>query len=556
MSLHPEALPPVPESTAALAHKVFRKGNRYMTIRDELGVFYNDQDFAALYPTRGQAGETPWRLALVLVFQYMEGLSDRDAADAVRGRIDWKYALSLELSDPGFDASVLSEFRSRLVAGGQEQLLLDAMLKHLVSVGVLKARGRQRSDSTHVLAAVRALNRYACVGETLRHCLNVLATVAPDWLRARLQPEWVQPEWVQRYADRFDDYSQPAGVSKRLALVQEIGADGRTLLDAVHSPDAPAWLRQVPAVETLRLVWLQQYYAVAPDAPMQWRANEDQPPASQLLHTPYDAEARYGTKGDLHWVGYKVHLTESCEPDKPHLITNVLTTVATGSDFAAAAVIHQQLAEKELLPQVHLLDAGYIDAELLVSSARDYAIGVIGPIREEHTWQAREQTGYHLTAFQLDWEARRATCPQGNVSTKWSATKDALGTPIINIRFGAVQCRTCSVRQLCTRSATEPRNITVRPQPVHEALQAARQHQHTADFHTRYKLRAGIEGTLSQGIRRSDLRRTRYTGLAKTRLQHIVTAAALNLRRIADWLGDQPLATTRTPAFVRLAATA
>jgi transposase len=549
MSLHPEALPPVPESTVELARIVFRKGNRYMTIRDELGVFYRDQDFASLYPTRGQAAETPWRLALILVFQFMEGLSDREAADAVRGRIDWKYALSLELTDPGFDASVLSEFRSRIVDGGQEQLLLDAMLKHLVSVGLLKGRGRQRSDSTHVLAAVRALNRYANAGETMRNCLNVLATVAPAWLRPRLQPEW-----VARYAKRFDDYSLPAGLSKRMALVEAIGADGRTLLHAIYSPDAPRWLREVPAVETLRIVWLQQYYAAEVGEPMRWREHADQPPASQLLHTPYDADARYGTKGDIHWVGYKVHVTESCEPDSPHLITNVHTTTATGSDFAAAAVIHAQLAEKKLLPQEHILDAGYVDAELLVTSAHDYQVTVTGPLSVEQSWQAKEQTGYGITAFQLDWAAKRATCPQGNVSTKWSATKDCTGTPIINIRFGAAQCRSCPVRHLCTRSATAPRNLTVRPQPIHEALQAARQHQQTADFHTRYKLRAGIEGTLSQGIRRTDLRHTRYIGLAKTRLQHILTATALNFCRIAEWLADKSPAPTRTPAFVRLAA--
>ncbi len=174
--------------------------------------------------------------------------------------------------------------------------------------------------------------------------------------------------------------------------------------------------------------------------------NADQPPASQLLHTRYDADARYGTKGDIHWVGYKVHVTESCEPDSPHLITNVHTTTPTGSDFAAAAVIHAQLAEKKLLPQEHILDVGYVDAELLVTSAHDYQVTVTGPLSVEQSWQAEEQTGYGITAFQLDWEAKRATCPQGNVSTKWSATKDQNGTPIINIRFGAAQCRSCPVR--------------------------------------------------------------------------------------------------------------
>ena len=551
MSLHPEALPPVPESTAAVARKIFAKGNRYLTIRDELGVFYQDEAFAALYPTRGQAAETPWRLALVLVFQFMEGLADREAADAVRSRIDWKYALSLELTDPGFDASVLSEFRQRIITGSQEEYLLDALLRHLVGAGLLKARGRQRTDSTHVLAAVRALNRYACIGETMRHCLNTLASVAPDWLRP-----YLQPAWVDRYAKRFDDYCLPASVSERLALVTAIGQDGRTLLEAVYSPAAPPWLRQVPAVETLRLVWLQQFYAAAPGEPLRWREQADQPPAGQLLHTPYDVEARYSTKRDTHWVGYKVHLTESCAPDEPHVITHVLTTPATEPDFAAAPTIHAGLAAKNLLPQEHLLDAGYVDAELLVASPAAFQVTVIGPLSEEHSWQAKAGTGYNLTAFQFDWAAHRATCPQGNVSTKWSATHDHLGTPIINIRFGAAQCRQCPARQLCTRSTSAPRHLTVRPQPVHEALQAARQQQHTADFRTRYRARAGIEGTLAQGVRALDLRRSRYVGFAKTHLQHVLTAVALNLCRVADWLADQPRAATRTPAFVKLAMAA
>ena len=548
MSLQPTALPPVPESTATVAHKIFPKGNRYLTIRDDLGVFYRDEDFAVLYPTRGQAGEAPWRLALVLVFQFIEGLSDRDAADAVRSRIDWKYALSLELTDPGFDASVLSEFRQRIVTGSQEELLLDALLQHLVKAGLLKTRGRQRTDSTHVLAAVRALNRYGCIGETMRHCLNTLANVAPEWLRPHLQPEW-----VNRYARRFDDYCMPAGVHARQALATAIGQDGLTLLNAIYSPDAPQWLRQVPAVQTLRIVWLQQFYAAAPGEPIRWRTQEDQPPAGQLLHTPYDVEARYSTKRDMHWVGYKVHLTESCAPDEPHVITHVLTTPATVQDFEVASTIHTDLAAKNLLPQEHLLDAGYVDAELLVTGPNTHQVTVIGPLSENHSWQAKAGTGYDLAAFRFDWVAQRATCPQGNVSVKWSATHNHLGTPIINIRFGSEQCRQCPARQLCTRSTTGPRNITVRPQPVHEALQAARQYQHTTDFRTRYRVRAGIEGTLAQGMRCADLRRSRYVGFAKTHLQHVLTAVALNLCRVADWLADIPRATTRTPAFVKLA---
>src|SRR5947209_20590861 len=159
MCLHPQAVPPVPDSTARVARAAFRKGNLFMRMRDEFGAIYTDEDFAPLFPTHGQSAESPWRLAFVTVMQYVEGLSDEQAADAVRGHIDWKYALSLELDDPGFDASVLSEFRSRLLAGGAEEQLFDLMLAAFRERQLLKARGGQRTDSTHVLAAIRAINR-------------------------------------------------------------------------------------------------------------------------------------------------------------------------------------------------------------------------------------------------------------------------------------------------------------------------------------------------------------------------------------------------------------
>ena len=190
MSLHPQAIVPVPEATARIARAAFRKGNVYMYMRDELGTIYQDTDFADLFPKVGQPAETPWRLALVLVMQFAENLTDRQAADAVRGRIDWKYALGLDLDDPGFDFSVLSEFRARLVAGGAEERLLETMLTHFKARGLLKAGGQQRTDSTHVLAAIHTLNRLELVGRTLQHALTILAQVTPDWLLIQLTPDW------------------------------------------------------------------------------------------------------------------------------------------------------------------------------------------------------------------------------------------------------------------------------------------------------------------------------------------------------------------------------
>jgi transposase len=253
MSLHSQPVPAVPEEPARVAHAALPRDTLYLRMRDACGAMFVDEDFAALFPPQGQPAEAPWRLALGTIRQDVEDVSDRQAADAVRSRIDWKYARSLELTDPGFDSTVLSEFRPRLVAGAAEQRLLDALLDAWRARKWLKARGRQRTDSTHVLARVRAVNRLACVGETLRYALHSLAVVAPAWV-----PAHCQAAWVKRYGHRVDDAHLPTKQDERRAYAQVIGADGYALLDAIYAPHAPLWLRQVPAVETWRRVWVQQ----------------------------------------------------------------------------------------------------------------------------------------------------------------------------------------------------------------------------------------------------------------------------------------------------------
>jgi transposase len=197
MSLKSEPFPSVPEATARLAHIVCPKGGLCLWIGDELSTVFQDEQFASFFPRRGQPAEAPWRLALVTVLQFVEGLSDRQAAEAVRTRIDWKYALRLELEDLGFDFSLLCEFRARLLQGRGEALLFEALLSHAKERGWLKARGRQRTDSTHVLAAIQTLSRLECVAETLRQALNVLSATAPDWVQAH-----TPAEWYERYAAR------------------------------------------------------------------------------------------------------------------------------------------------------------------------------------------------------------------------------------------------------------------------------------------------------------------------------------------------------------------
>ena len=401
----------IPDDTFRVAHAAFPKSTVVMQVGDEFGMIYTTTQFAALFPPDGQPALDPARLALVLVLQVLEGLSDRQAADAVRDRIAWKYALALELTDPGFDASVLSEFRDRLIVGQVEQLLLDTLLIQVQQRGLLKAPGRHRTDSTPVLAAIPTLNRLTCVGETMRYVLTALAAAAADWLAAQ-----VPTDWFERYGRRLEDFRLPRDKTARAALGAAIGADGFWLLTLLDHPDTPPELWALPAVQILRRIWCQQYYAPQSDAPVRWRANDDTPPPGQLIQSPYDVEARYSTKRDMTWLGYKTHLTQTCDDDAPHVITPVATTTGTIPDDRMTATIHADLAAKLLLPAQHLVDASYTGVQLLVESRSDHQIDLLGPLVPDPRWQARAGEGYDMASFQIDWDAQLVTCPQGKQS--------------------------------------------------------------------------------------------------------------------------------------------
>ena len=545
MSLQPAPMAPVPEETARVAHAAFPRGNAWIQLRDAVGPIYDDASFAPLFARRGRPAEAPWRVALVTVMQFAEGLSDRQAAEAVRARIDWKYALGLELTDPGFDFSVLSEFRARLVHGSAEHMLLERLLTVCRERGWLKARGRQRTDSTHVLGALRVLNRLERVAETLRAALNVIAAVAPDWLRA-VAP----PEWHERYDRRIEDYRLPRGREAREAYAEAVGADGQQLLEALTAPHAPEELSRLPAVDLLRRVWSAEFTVVA--GRLRLRDPKELPAATAQVESPYEPEARYGTKRGLHWVGYKAHLTETCDDALPHLLTHVETTVAPASDIHQLAAIHEGLAQRALLPAQHLVDAGYVRARNLLDAHGQYQVEVIGPIPADHQWQAKAKTGFDVSQFAVDWDARAVTCPRGRRSVRWSETRTARGLTMTRVEFAAEDCTAGPARPQCTRAKTPFRSLLLQPREEHETIQAARQRQQTAEYATTYAQRAGVEGTLSQGVRAFGLRRARYRGLAKTHLQHIATAAAINVDRLVNWLDEIPRAQTRRSRFATL----
>ena len=566
MSLRLQPLPPVPEDTARVARAAFWRGTAYLLLRDRLGPVFADADFADFYPRRGQPAYAPWRLALVTLMQFREGLSDRGAADAVRGRIDWKYLLALDLDDAGFDHSVLCEFRARLLEHVAAGRLLDRLLDAAREGGLLKARGRSRTDSTHVLAAVRALNRLELLGETLRAALNAIAAVAPGWLRG-VAPGWLRgvapPEWHGRYDRRVEDTRLPATPAKREAYAVQAGADGFHLLDVINGADTPEDVQELPAIGVLVRVWARHFERCEPGSTeggggggstrrVQLRPAQGRGPGDRV-ESPYETEARFRSKGGTNWTGYMVHLTETCDPGAPRLIVHAEAVPANVYEAMRTEAIHDALAARGLAPSEHPACAAYVSGDHIVAARERHDIELVGPPRPDLSWQAREEGAFRATDFTVDWERRQVRCPEGRTSTRWGQhTRGASGQRFIRVGFSPADCRPCPSRQRCTRGPG--RQLGLLPRPEHEAVAAARARLKTEAGRQLYGQRRGVEGTISQGVRAFGLRRARYRGLAKTGLQSVVTAAAIDLDRLAAWLAERPLAPTRTSRFAALAA--
>jgi len=563
VSMQPSPWPePDPQVTAAIKAIYRRKAFPLaVQVRDMLGEVYADEQFAGLFGSRGRPGYSPGRLALVSVLQMAEKLTDRQAAEAAGRDLSWKYALGLALDDPGFDHSVLPEFRARVVAGAAEQHLLDALLAKIAELGLVKAGGKQRTDSTHVVSAVRDLNRIELAGESVRAAVEAIVAAVPDWFSAAFDVAG----WSARYGRRIDSWRLPTAKSKRDELADGYGRDGHALLAAVYADTAPGWLRELPAVQVLRVV-LVQNYLVAVDkqgrAVIRMReAGDGLPPAPSRVASPYDTNTRWAAKGDdLFWNGYKVHISETCDDvpvdmpgarrvDPPNVITNIATTDGTVPDVAMTAPVHAMLAERGLTPGEHYVDSGYASAELLVS-AREQGIELVTPLLADTSAQAKAAAGYARADFVFDFDARVATCPQGQVSSTWNDCVQE-GTAKIVVTFPGPVCTACPVRSLCTTRKKGGRQLTVPPREVHEAQCAARAEQATKDWQQRYARRAGVEGTIDQAVDLG-IRRARYRGIDKVRLQHVLTACAINLNRLeAYWNGDM-LDRTRTSHLSRL----
>src|SRR6266853_1382810 len=472
----PEPDPQVVAAVAAM-YRGRREGPLPVLVRDKLGEWLADEQFAGAYGTRGEPGWPPSRLALVTIFQEVEDLTDRQAAGAVRTRIDWKYALGLDLADPGFDHSVLSEFRGKVAAGGLEQVVLGALLERLAAEGLVKAGGKQRTDSTHVMAAVAALNRLELAGESVRAALEALTAAHPDWVAQRI----CVSDFARRYGTPMTSWRPPASEARRDELAIAYARDGYALLEAVYDRSSPAWLRELPAVDVLRRVLLQNYTrTITGDGREVIRRREKEPEGDGLPHghtriaSPYDTDARWGVKRDTFWLGYKLHITETCDDPPPctcrpgpaaqqppgggrdhdqgcpqacfpNLITTVATTDATVTDNQMTEPVHDALAARNLAPGRHYLDSGYLSAAVVVSALTTWGIALIGPLLADTSAQARAGHGYARADFAVDYDSKTVTCPQGKTSAAWTPCTQR-GKDAIVATFSAGDCGPCPAR--------------------------------------------------------------------------------------------------------------
>ena len=559
--MKPRTSDQIPEDTRQLGQILLKPDNVMRLIGERLSEFVHDDDFADLYPPEGRPAVWPGLLALVTVLQWAEALSDRQAAYAVVTRLDWKYALHLPMYYSGFDYSVLSEFRQRLLVHQAESRVFEKLLEQLKALGLVRGRGVQRTDSLAVVSAVTRLTRLELIYETIRVTLMALKRTESTWFAQMIPPRLVEEYGERGEQERWVKESGDKGhteVKRRAAI---IGQDGQWLVDRLDASDTPPSLQRLPEVATLRTVWAQQFHIKplsdqsASTALTRFELREELASAgAETICTPHDPEARYSEKRGHAWQGYKLHVTETADDDAPRLITDVRTTLATVADFDQVTPIQETLMRREVIPALHVLDMGYVSGKNIARSNARH-IELIGPARPDGSRQAHLPGGVTLSQFELDHSQKVAHCPAGQASVAWTAC-ERKGHCEINIRFAAATCAICSFFSRCvTSQSAKPRGRTLHLRPYYEFLVQQRQKQTTSTFKQVYKRRAGIEATLSWGVRTQGLRQTRYIGLKKTQLQHSFSAAACNLKRAAWWLtGRRAKPRGRRPKIMALPA--
>jgi transposase len=506
----------VPADTAALGQILLAVTDIYRQIGDRFDELIPAEDvFSPMYSHKGMGAVSPLLLALVTILQVMEKLPDRVAAGYVVTRLDWKYALHLPLGYLGFHFTDLHAFRQRLLEHGQERLVFDQVVAKLKAMGLIKERGKVRTDATHVVALINRLSQLELVRESIRVVLDAVGDVAPVWVS-----ETVPEAFTETYGQRRNDYRlSNAQIAKQLL---EAGRDGFWFLAQIER-SAPAEARMLSEVGVLRAVLQQQYPQGPQSGPV-----KDRPAGRGVIETPHDPEARGSKKRHKSWVGYKEHITETCDEKLPSLIVDVEVTDATVGDNDELPEIQGRLAEREMQPGKQLVDQAYMSGPNLARSTEE-GTDLVGRPEQDHG----APEGYRQANFQTDEEKKEAVCPAGHKNVVWSEKLIGDGERCrVEIRFASKTCQECRAFGVCTKS-TQGRSLALNP--YRDLLEPCRARAKTEEFKQEFKLRSQIEGSISELVRGYGARHARYRGRAKNRLQACFTATAANLKRTIRW---------------------
>ena len=535
MSLKAQELGPIPEDTYKLGKQILAEDDLMRQIGDKYADLVRDEDFATMYSHTGQPALSPARLALVSVLQAMEHISDRQAVAMLRTRIDWKYALHLPLSYAGFDASVLSEFRDRIVSNKAERKIFDALLEKMKLAGFLKGRRLQRTDGLLIVAAVRDLNRLELVMETLRLALIEIAKADAQWLKNNSPASWLETygEWTQ--AERLVKERGNKGKAEQTSLLMQTARDGFELLEKLGILNATQLIK-LPAVETLQLVWSQQFKKCAEAIEVQSTESRkgEGIEGKDLIATPHDKEARYTEKREQKITGYKMHLTEVASEEGPAIITDIEIVESCSYDGDALEGIHSRLDERDLLPSDgHAVDRGYVSGQT-IDESKERTVELIGPVQDNTSATAREKEGFSVENFKLDFDLQQAICPQGHSAQSWINTiRTDRGQEIVQILWDKQVCDQCPFRDKCVQGKKTGRVIKLSKH--YPSIAKRRQEQKTDQFHQLYRRRSGVEATFSFIVLNCGARTTPYCGKAKTLFHYLAMATAVNLRRAIAW---------------------
>jgi hypothetical protein len=525
--------------TSYLASELFGAANRYRLFRERIlpKLLALRGQLESLYcETNGRPAVDPVMLAGVTLLQFMEKVADRSASERAEYHLGWKYALDLAVNDGGFHPTVLVCFRDRLEGKESERVIFDGVVGLLVELGLVKKKGKQRLDSTHILGYVKEMSRLECAVETLRLGLEALAKET----RRAERPEFWERLWAL-YVESEVDWR--LSKKARASRYRQCGQDMQELLEWVGAKSAA--LGELEAIKLLSRVFEEQFKVV--EGKLQPTAKW--PPRS--VQNPHDPDAHYADKGKKQWVGYKVHVVESVDPEEPakkkgepteSFITEILTTEAAENEMAGLAqALEREHEHHEITPQAMYADGGYV-TEKTLSDAEKSGMELLGPTRPDP-----HKGPYNADAFSVDIEKLKAVCPQGKTSTQCSHIHDAhMGTEYYRIEWGS-QCDSCPVQQPCARSSKNGRRSLV-VGLRHDLVEKRRKEMRAPDYSKSMHPRNGIEGTHSELVRGHAMRRTKYRGLSRVSLSHYFMGAACNVKRFLNLLAFQMKTAALSPA--------